>query len=86
MIKQNSTKEQSIIKYLIKKIDVYGQSLEWYIGNNEKYQTITGGIKTLIIFSISFLFLLYSIIKFFKDRNGSFVIWYKIFWIKWCKF
>ena len=47
MIKQNSTKEQSIIKYLIKKIDVYGQSLEWYIGNNEKYQTITGGIKTL---------------------------------------
>ena len=75
MIKQNSTKEQSIIKYLIKKIDVYGQSLEWYIGNNEKYQTITGGIKTLIIFSISFLFLLYSIIKFFTDRNGSFVMY-----------
>ena len=55
MIKQNSTQEQSIIKYLIKKIDLYGESLEWYIGNNEKYQTISL-IKTLIIFSISFLF------------------------------
>ena len=62
-------------KYLIKKIDIYGEPLQWYIANNETYQTVSGGCRTIFVISISLIFLIYSIIKLFKDRDGSFVMY-----------
>ena len=76
MIQKNKGKQNdNSFQYFLKKIDIYGESLNWYIGNNEKYQTITGGIKTAIVILISMIFLLYSLIKLFIDRNGSFVMY-----------
>ncbi len=76
MIQKNKgIQDDNSFQYYIKKIDIYGESLNWYIGNNEKYQTITGGIKTAIVILISMIFLFYSLIKLFIDRNGSFVMY-----------
>ena len=76
MIQKNKGKQNdNSFQYFLKKIDIYGESLNWNIGNNEKYQTITGGIKTAIVILISMIFLLYSLIKLFIDRNGSFVMY-----------
>jgi hypothetical protein len=73
--KKKGIQDDNSFQYYIKKIDIYGESLNWYIGNNEKYQTITGGIKTAIVILISMIFLFYSLIKLFIDRNGSFVMY-----------
>ena len=62
-------------KYLMKKIDIYGEPLQWYIGNNETYQTVSGGCKTIFVISISLIFLIYSIIKLITDRECSFVMY-----------
>ncbi len=56
-------------KYLMRKIDIYGEPLQWYIANNEAYQTVSGGCKTIFVISISLKFLIYSIIKLITDRE-----------------
>ena len=68
-------KNQTKYQYIIKKFDFYGKPFQWYIGNKKTYQTMTGGYRTIFQFSMALIFLLYSIIKLFKDRNGSFVMY-----------
>ena len=74
-MKNKEEQEQMFFHYLIRKIDKFGQPLQWYIGKNETYQTVTGGIKTIVIISISLFFLLYSLITFFRKREGSFIMY-----------
>ena len=74
-MESKNTKSEKSYKYIMKKIDIYGEPLQWYIGNNERYQTISGGCRTIFVISLSLIFLLYSIIKLFTDRNGSFVMY-----------
>ena len=74
-MKNKEEQEQMFFHYLIRKIDKFGQPLQWYIGKNETYQTVTGGIKTIVIISISLFFLLYSLIIFFRKREGSFIMY-----------
>ncbi len=74
-MKNKEEKGQMFFHYLIRKIDRFGQPLQWYIGKNETYQTVTGGIKTIAIISISLFFLLYSLINFFRKREGSFIMY-----------
>ena len=74
-MKNKEEQEQMFFHYLIRKIDKFGQPLQWYIGKNETYQTVTGGIKTIVIISISLFFLLYSLITFFREREGSFIMY-----------
>ena len=56
-------KSEKSYKNLIKKLDIYGEPLQWYIGINETYQTILCGCRAIFVISISFIFLLYSIIN-----------------------
>ena len=56
-MKNKEEKGQMFFHYLIRKIDRFGQPFQWYIGKNETYQTVTGGIKTIVIISISLFFL-----------------------------
>ena len=68
-------KSQTKYQYIMRKIDIYGEPLQWYIGNNETYHTVAGGFRTFLVISIAIIFLLYSIIMLFKDRDGSFVMY-----------
>ena len=68
-------KRQSTYQYIMRKIDIYGEPLQWYIGSNETYQTVAGGFRTFLVISIALIYLLYLIIMLFKDRNGSFVMY-----------
>ena len=66
---------QNTYQYIMRKIDMYGEPLQWYIGSNETYQTVAGGFRTFLVFSITFIYLVYLIIMLFKDRSGSFVMY-----------
>ncbi len=74
-MKNEEEKHQTTYQYIMRKIDIYGEPLQWYIGRNERYTTVAGGFKTFIVISISLLFLLYSFIKLIKDREGSFIMY-----------
>ena len=66
---------QNTYQYIMRKIDIYGEPLQWYIGNKETYHTVAGGFRTFLVISIALIFLFYSIIKLFTDRDGSFVMY-----------
>ena len=68
-------KSQTKYQYIMRKIDIYGEPLQWYIGNKENYQTVAGGFRTFLVITIALIFLFYSIIKLFTDRDGSFVMY-----------
>ena len=72
---ETNKERQNTYQYIMRKIDIYGEPLQWYIGNNETYHTVAGGFRTFLVISIAIIFLLYSIIMLFKDRNGSFVMY-----------
>lgn len=59
----------------IRNIDIYAEPISWYIGKDNVYKTLSGGIRTIIVISISLLFLIYSLIKLFTDRAGSFALY-----------
>ena len=73
--KNNEEERQSTYQFIMRKIDIYGEPLQWYIGTNETYQTVAGGFRTFLVISIALIYLLYLIIMLFKDRNGSFVMY-----------
>ena len=72
---ENNKERQNTYQYIMRKIDIYGEPLQWYIGNNETYHTVAGGFRTFLVISIALIFLFYSIIMLFKDRDGSFVMY-----------
>ena len=72
---KNEEGSQTKYQYIMRKIDIYGEPLQWYIGNNETYHTVAGGFRTFLVISIALIFLFYSIIKLFTDRDGSFVMY-----------
>ena len=73
--KNEEEKHQTTYQYIMRKIDIYGEPLQWYIGKNETYRTVAGGFKTFVVISISLLFLLYSFIQLIKNREGSFIMY-----------
>ena len=73
--KNTEEEHQSTYQFIMRKIDIYGEPLQWYIGSNETYQTVAGGFRTFLVISIALIYLLYLIIMLFKDRNGSFVMY-----------
>ena len=73
--KNTEEERQSTYQFIMRKIDIYGEPLQWYIGTNETYQTVAGGFRTFLVISIALIYLLYLIIMLFKDRNGSFVMY-----------
>ena len=73
--KNTEEERQSTYQFIMRKIDIYGEPLQWYIGSNETYQTVAGGFRTFLVISIALIYLLYLIIMLFKDRNGSFVMY-----------
>jgi hypothetical protein len=76
MKRQNEEeKHQTTYSYIMRKIDIYGEPLQWYIGKNETYRTVAGGFKTFVVISISLLFLLYSFIQLIKNRECSFIMY-----------
>ena len=76
MKRQNEEeKHQTTYSYIMRKIDIYGEPLQWYIGKNETYRTVAGGFKSFLVILISIIFLLYSIIKLIKNREGSFIMY-----------
>ena len=62
---KNEEGSQTKYQYIMRKIDIYGEPLQWYIGNNETYHTVAGGFRTFLVISIALIFLFYSIIKLF---------------------
>ena len=76
MKRQNEEeKHQTTYSYIMRKIDIYGEPLQWYIGKNETYRTVAGGFKSFLVILISIIFLLYSMIKLIKNREGSFIMY-----------
>ncbi len=73
--KNTEEERQRTYQFIMRKIDIYGEPLQWYIGSNETYQTVAGGFRTFLVISIALIYLLYLIIMLFKDRNGSFVMY-----------
>ena len=68
-------KRQSTYQYIMRKIDIYGEPLQWYIGSNETYHTVAGGFRTFLVISIALIYLFYLVIMLFKNRDGSFVMY-----------
>ena len=74
--KQTKSKEKTnTYQYIMRHIDIYGEPLSWFIGNNKTYNTTVGGCRTFIVISCALLFLIYSIYNLFNDRNGSFIFY-----------
>ena len=50
MKRQNEEeKHQTTYSYIMRKIDIYGEPLQWYIGKNETYRTVAGGFKSFFV-------------------------------------
>ena len=67
--------EPNFCSSLIRNLDIYGQPLQWYIGSDKKYTTIVGGTRSFLVISCALIFLIYSILKLFHHREGSFVFY-----------
>ncbi len=72
--KENEEK-QNKYQYIMRHIDIYGEPLNWFIGNHETYNTTVGGCRTFIVIGCAFVFLIYSIYNLIHDRNGSFIFY-----------
>ena len=73
--KTKSKEKTNTYQYIMRHIDIYGEPLSWFIGNNKTYNTTVGGCRTFIVISCTLLFLIYSIYNLFNDRNGSFIFY-----------
>ena len=74
---ENTENEEKTNKYqyIMRHIDIYGEPLNWFIGNHETYNTTVGGCRTFIVIGCALVFLIYSIYNLFHDRNGSFIFY-----------
>ncbi len=73
--KTKSKEKTNTYQYIMRHIDIYGEPLSWFIGNNKTYNTTVGGCRTFIVISCALLFFIYSIYNLFNDRNGSFIFY-----------
>ena len=62
MKRQNEEeKHQTTYSYIMRKIDIYGEPLQWYIGKNETYRTVAGGFKSFFgNININYLFIIFN--------------------------
>ena len=92
---QNKKEKENTYQYIMRHIDIYGEPLNWYIGNHQTYNTTVGGCRTFIVIGCALIFLIYSIYNLFTDRNGSFLFYdityllpiregWRILWQKFC--
>lgn len=44
----------------LRRIDVFGDPLQWYIGNNKEYGSVIGGMRSFLIVIASITVLIYS--------------------------
>ena len=72
--KENEEK-QNKYQYIMRHIDIYGEPLNWFIGNHETFNTTVGGCRTFIVIGCALVFLVYSIYNLINDRNGSFIFY-----------
>ena len=70
-----SKEKQNTYQYIMRYIDIYGEPLNWFIGNHQTYNTTVGGCRTFIVFVCAFIFLIYTVYNLFHDRNGSFLFY-----------
>ena len=78
--KQNENqKKQNTYQYIMRHIDIYGEPLQWYIGNDKTYNTVVGGCRTFFVLSAALIFLGYSIYQLFTSREGSYVFYDIVF-------
>jgi len=72
-------KNQNTYQYIMRHIDIYGEPLQWYIGNDKTYNTVVGGCRTFFVIGAALIFLGYSIYKLFTSREGSYVFYDIVF-------
>lgn len=58
---------------LMRKIDIFGDPVQWYIENNTHFGTIIGGYRSFTVIFICITFLIYSFVTLFTNRVGSFL-------------
>ena len=66
------------IKRIIKKCDIYGILITFKIKNEDQYQSIHGGIASLIFIIFTIFYILYQGIPFIKRENLEFIFSNKI--------
>jgi len=74
-----SNESQSSYQYIMRHLDIYGQPLQWYIGNDKTYNTVVGGCRTFFVIGAALIFLIYSIYQLFTSREGSYVFYDIVF-------
>ena len=77
--KPEKVREQSSYQYIMRHLDIYGQPLQWYIGNDKTYNTVVGGCRTFFVIGAALIFLIYSIYQLFTSREGSYVFYDIVF-------
>ncbi len=77
---KNEFKEkQNTYQYIMRHLDIYGEPLQWYIGNDKTYNTVVGGCRTFFVIGAALIFLGYSIYQLFTSREGSYVFYDIVF-------
>ena len=66
------------IKRIIKKCDIFGILITFKIKNEDQYQSIHGGIASLIFITFTIFYILYQGIPFIKRENLEFIFSNKI--------
>ena len=78
--KEKEVKEkQNTYQYIMRHLDIYGEPLQWYIGNDKTYNTVVGGCRTFFVIGAALIFLGYSIYQLFTSREGSYVFYDIVF-------
>ncbi len=77
--KPEKIQQQSSYQYIMRHLDIYGQPLQWYIGNDKTYNTVVGGCRTFFVIGAALIFLAYSIYQLFTSREGSYVFYDIVF-------
>ena len=77
--KPEKIEQQSSYQYIMRHLDIYGQPLQWYIGNDKTYNTVVGGCRTFFVIGAALIFLVYSIYQLFTSREGSYVFYDIVF-------
>ena len=70
---------QNTYQYLMRHLDIYGEPLQWYIGNDKTYNTVIGGCRTFFVVGAALIFLFYSIYQLFTSREGTYVFYDIVF-------
>ena len=60
-------------------LDIYGQHLQWYIGNDKTYNRVVGWHSTFFVIGAALIFLFYSIYQLFTSREGTYVFYDIVF-------